>query len=67
MTDRHPATEQLLRDIPLPATKKDLVRAAQRRRASDTLINALLDAEQVRFDSQADRRRALAHARRAGR
>ena len=67
MTVRHPATEQLFRDIPFPATKKDLVRAAQRRRASDTLVNALLDAEPIRFDSEADLRRALAHTRGAGR
>jgi hypothetical protein len=67
MTVRHQAAEQLFRDIPFPATKRDLVRAAQRSRASDSLVTALLNAEQVRFDSEADLRRALAHARRAGR
>jgi hypothetical protein len=68
MTLRHPAAEQLFRDIPFPATKRDLVRAAQRSRASDRLVTALLDAEQVRFDSEAELRQALVHAdaRRAG-
>lgn len=67
MTIRHPAPEQLFRDLPFPATKRELVRAAQRKRASDTLVTALLDVEPIRFDSEADLRHALAHTRRAGR
>lgn len=66
MTVRHPAAEQLFPHIPFPATKKDLVRAAQRSRASDSLVTALLDMEEFRFDSETDVRRALAHTRRAG-
>jgi hypothetical protein len=69
MTLRHLSAEQLFGHSPFPATKKELVRAAQRNGASDTFVTALLDAEQVRFDSEADLRRALAQsgARRAGR
>ena len=65
MTLRHLAAEHPLCHLPFPATTRELVRAAQRNGASDTLVTALLGMEQARFDSEADLRRALAHARRS--
>lgn len=69
MTFQQPAPGGLLDQVSFPATKKELVRAAHRNGASDTFVTALLDAEQIRFDSEAELRRALAQsgARRAGR
>jgi hypothetical protein len=59
MTVRHLPAEEIFRHIPFPASKKDVVRTAQRRGAPDTVVTGLLAADKPRFESVAEVRRVL--------